>query len=251
MTALFAVLAAFVARNVAMSGIFLGLLAAFVLSHIGMATPSVRDRMVARLGEKGFQAVYSLLSILLLAGAIHAYRALEPYPVWTAPAWAWGLCSALMLLASILFVGSLTPANKALAGVPETDRPPSGVLRVTRHPMMWSFAIWACVHAWLSGSLPTILLALSMGVLALVGAAHQDHKKRRLLGAGWAQYERSTSYWPLSAQISGVQPWAAIWPGLVPVLGGIALWALLTFVHPMLMGAPVVPPWGLVAGEFA
>ena len=32
--------------------------------------------------------------------------------------------------------------------------------------------------------------------------------------------------------------------GAVLVLLGVGLWALITFVHPMLLGAPAVPPWG-------
>jgi uncharacterized membrane protein len=221
------------------------LLLAFVVTHIGMATPAIRDGMVARLGEKGFQGVYAVISLALLIGALQVYRDLPVQPIWVAPTGAWHAASLVMLLASVLFVGSVTPANKALAGVPASDRPASGVLRITRHPMMWSFGLWAVVHATLSGSLPTVILAAGMGVLALGGAAHQDLKKRRLMGATWERYERETSYWPLGAQLSGKQPWHTLWPGLVPVVGGAILWALLTYVHPVLMKAPVVPPWGM------
>jgi uncharacterized membrane protein len=224
--------------------LFVLLLTAFVLTHIGMATPSVRDGLVARLGEKGFQAVYALVSLGLLVGAIQVYRGLPARIIWVAPTGAWHVATLVMLVASILFVGSVTPANKALAGVPASDRPASGVLRITRHPMMWAFGLWAMVHGVLSGSLPTVILALGFGALALLGAAHQDLKKRRLMGPVWERYERETSYWPLGAQLSGRQPWSALWPGVVPVLGGVLLWALLTFVHPVLMKAPVVPPWG-------
>jgi uncharacterized membrane protein len=221
------------------------LLAAFVLTHIGMATPAVRDGLVARLGEMGFQAVYALVSFALLGGAMFVYRDLEPVILWVAPTGAWHVATLVMLLASILFVGSVTPANKALAGVPASDRPASGVLRITRHPMMWAFALWAIVHATLSGSLPTVTLAAGIGALALFGAAHQDGKKRRLMGATWERYEKETSYWPLGAQLSGKQSWGSLWPGVVPVVGGALLWAVLTFVHPVLMKAPVVPPWGV------
>lgn len=232
--------------------LFIILLAAFVLTHIGMATAGVRDGLVARLGEKGFQAVYALVSLALLGGAMLVYRDLEPLILWVAPTGAWHLATLVMLLASILFVGSVTPANlalvgvapNALAGVPASDRLASGVLRITRHPMMWAFGLWAIVHALLSGSLPTVTLAAGIGTLALLGAAHQDGKKRRLMGATWERYERETSYWPLGAQLSGKQPWGSLWPGLVPVIGGALLWAVLTFVHPVLMKAPVVPPWG-------
>lgn len=227
--------------------LFVLLLAAFVVSHIAMATPGIRDRAVAKLGGGGFQAVYALVSLALLIGAVNVYRGLEPQILWVAPVGAWHLATLVMLVASILFVGSVTPANKALAGVPASDRPASGVLRITRHPMMWAFGLWALVHATLSGSLPTVILAAGIGILALGGAAHQDSKKRRMMGPVWETYERETSYWPLGAQISGKQPWSALWPGVIPVLGGVVLWALLTFVHPVLMKAPMVPPWSFSA----
>jgi uncharacterized membrane protein len=223
---------------------FVWLLAAFVASHILLAARPVRAKLVAALGEKGFQGLYSLISLALFGGAIWIYRGLAPEIIWVAPQWAWLPSSVLMLAASILFAGSLTPANKALAGVPQSAAPPSGVMRITRHPMMWSFAIWAFVHATLSGSLPTVILAIGIGVLALAGAAHQDGRKRRQMGETWVRYEAQTSFFPLGAQVAGWQPWSAIWPGPVPVILGVALWAVLTFLHPMLMGAPVVPPWG-------
>jgi len=224
--------------------LFVLLIVGFVVTHIGMATPPIRDGLVAKIGEKGFQGLYAVISLALLIGAIQVYKGLEPQILWVAPTGAWHAATLVMLLASILFAGSITPANKALAGVPATDRPASGVMRITRHPMMWAFGLWAVVHATLSGSLPTVILAASIGSLALLGAAHQDLKKTRLMGETWARYQRETSYWPLGAQLSGRQPWSALWPGLVPVVGGIVLWLLLTFVHPVLMKAPVVPPWG-------
>jgi uncharacterized membrane protein len=217
-----------------------------VVTHIGLANPPVRDTLVARLGENGFRIGYSLLSLALLIGAIQAYQRVPTpaEPLWVAPTGVWHVATLVMLGASILFVGSFTPANKALAGVPVDERPATGVLRVTRHPMMWSFGLWAAVHATLSGMLPTVILALGIGVVALVGAAAQDGKKRVQLGDRWAGYVRQTSYWPLGAQVSGKQPWSSLWPGLVPVVGGIAVWLLLTWLHPSLMKAPVVPPWG-------
>lgn len=223
---------------------FVLLLAAFVVSHIALATPPIRDGLVARLGENGFRLGYSLLSLALLVLAVRAYTPLDSLLLWVAPTGLWHVSTLVMLLASILCAGSLTPANKALAGVPVDDRPPSGVLAITRHPMMWAFGLWAGVHATLSGSLPTVILALGIGVLALVGAAFQDGKKRKQLGARWADYEARTSYWPFGAQIAGRQPWRTAWPGLFPVVAGTGLWLLLTWLHPALMKAPVVPPWG-------
>lgn len=229
--------------------LFVALLAAFVVSHILLASPPTRDALVARLGENGFRIGYSLLSLALLVGAIQAYRAVPPGPLlWVAPAGAWHLSTFIMLIASILFVGSLTPANRALAGVPLSERPATGVLAITRHPMMWAFGLWAAVHVLLSGMLDTVILAGGLGLLALLGAAAQDGKKRRQLGANWEAWEAQTSYWPLGAQVTGRQPWGSLWVGAVPLVGGVILWLLLTWLHPSLMRAPAVPPWNWAVG---
>ena len=225
---------------------FVVALGAFVILHIGMATPPVRDRLVGRLGEKAFGGVYALLSLGLLVLAIQLYRGLEEVPLWVVGPGAYHAGALVMLLASILFVGSFTPGNKALAGVPQSERPVAGVLRITRHPMMWAFGLWAIVHFVLAGDLPTAILTFGIGFLALVGAWLQDGKKRAQIGETWVRYEAETSYWPFGAMLSGKQPWSGVWPGLVPVLGGIAFWLVLTWLHPSLMGAPVVGIWGMI-----
>lgn len=224
--------------------LFLSLMLAFVVSHIALATPPLRDALVARMGETGFMIGYSILSLVLLFGAIQAYQGVPDRQLWTAGPGAWLVSNAVMLVASILFAGSLTPANRALAGVgARATGGPSGVMRITRHPMMWAFALWAGVHMLLSGNLPTVLLAGGLGVLALFGSAMQDVKKRRAMGADWAAYEAATSYWPLGAQLAGRQPWSSLWPGALPVGLGIILYLVLTWLHPVLMKAPRVGIW--------
>ncbi len=230
-------------------GLFILLMAAFVVTHIGLATPPLRDGLVARLGENGFRIGYSLLSLALLVAAIQAYKGLpEDALLWTAGTGAFHAANFLMLLAAILFVGSLTPANRALAGVPQRpgNEGPRGVLRWTRHPMMWAFALWAIVHGWLAGDLPTLVLAAGIGALALVGAAFQDGKKARQLGADWRMYAARTSFLPFGAIVTGRQPVSALWPGVVPLVGGILFWLVMTFLHPSLMAAPMVGIWQFV-----
>jgi uncharacterized membrane protein len=224
--------------------LFLALLAAFIVSHIALATPPLRDQLVRRLGEKGFGIGYSILSLVLLFAAIDAYRGTPDRQLWTAGPGVMHAANLVMLFAAILFAGSLTPANKALAGVPmKGPASPSGVMRITRHPMMWAFGLWAMVHVAVSGNLPTVMMAAGLGVLALVGSAFQDAKKRKALGADWVSYQRQTSFWPLGAQLTGRQPWSSLWPGLLPVGLGIAIWLVATWLHPMLMKAPAVGIW--------
>ncbi len=47
--------------------------AAFFISHLGLAHPPVHDRIVGRIGEKGFQGVYLLATLVTLGGMIAGY----------------------------------------------------------------------------------------------------------------------------------------------------------------------------------
>jgi len=119
---------------------------AFVGTHFALSHP-FRRGLVRRLGEKGFLGLYSLVALATFAWMVLAFRALpmvEP-GLWDGTSTiAWVLASALMLVASVLFVGSHR-GNPAMPGPQGRDlarRTPRGVFKVTRHPMMWSFAMW-------------------------------------------------------------------------------------------------------------
>jgi uncharacterized membrane protein len=71
-----------------------------------------------------------------------------------------------------------------------------GVYAVTRHPMMWAFALWGICHI-------AVYPAAANIILALVGAALQDRKKEALQPDTWPDWEKRTSYWPFGAIVSG------------------------------------------------
>jgi uncharacterized membrane protein len=220
-------------------------LIAFVGSH-ELLSHALRKPLVAKLGEGGFAVLYSVVAAATLFWAVNAWQRAEPAQLWTAPLWMWSVGSIVMLIASILFVGSMTSPNPALPGRgAAANAAPRGVLRITRHPMMWAFGLWAAVHATLSGDKATVLFCFGLGFLALFGASMQDRKKRGQLGAAWAAHEASTSYLPFGAQFGGRSSWSSINPGLVATLGGVVLWLAATWAHPML-GAPVVGLWSMI-----
>ena len=81
--------------------------AAFVGTHLLMSHP-LRSGLVHRFGERGFLGLYSLISFATLGWMVLAYRAGDSdSPKWMAPLEWWPFASALMLVASILLVGSL------------------------------------------------------------------------------------------------------------------------------------------------
>lgn len=199
---------------------------AFVGTHFAMSHP-LRATMVRVLGEGGFAGVYSLVSAACMAWMYFAFKEVTP----TAPLWGefgdpvWIVATLLTLLAMILFAGSLigNPALPAPGAEKAARAEPAGVFKVTRHPMMWGFSLWALSHIIAAPTPRTLVVALAVLVLALVGAHMQDRKKAVLMGEAWAEWSSKTSYWPRWGKLPTV--------GLFPLLGGIALWLAVSWAH--------------------
>jgi len=214
---------------------------AFVGTHLLMSHP-LRAGLVGRLGERGFLGLYSLVSFATLGLMILAWRAVpEPSPAWVAPLWWWPFASAIMLAASILLVGSLrgNPAFPHPGANAGAIPPPRGVFAITRHPMNWSFMLWALVHISLSGSARNLIVAGGILILAFAGSIGQDAKKRRLRGQPWRDWEAQTSFLPFGALLGGKLGWQQAAPGWIAAGGGLVLWAAVTSFH-----APLVSPLG-------
>ena len=201
--------------------------AMFVGTHFLMSHP-LRAPMVASLGEKGFAGIYTLVSLATFGWMIWAYphaSAEAPQPLWDAGRAGFGVATILMWLGSVLFIGSLrrNPAfprpGKQLAKFDE----PNGVYSITRHPMMWGFALWAVVHSIVNPTLASLILSASIAVLALVGAYLQDSKKERLMGEVWRDYRARTSFFPYGRGLKSADAFALI--------GGTLLWLVATWAH--------------------
>lgn len=204
---------------------------AFVGTHFALSHP-LRAPLVRAVGAAGFQGLYSLVALATLAWVVFAFRAADPgVPAWNGqsdPIWA--LATVIMLLASVLLVGSFigNPALPAPGAAALAKQGPHGVFHVTRHPMMWSFALWSLAHVLVSPTPRVMVLTASVAVLALAGSRFQDRKKEALMGADWQGWESRTSYWPRLGGLAQAD--------MVPWLGGIALWLGATWAHGWLIG---------------
>ncbi|WP_109807776.1 NnrU family protein [Sphingosinithalassobacter portus] len=211
---------------------------AFVGTHFLLSHP-LRRPIVSAIGETGFLGVYSLVALITLAGMAHAYAAMPPQaPLWAVGDMLWGIGTVVMLLASILFIGSLfgNPALPDPTGKPKAVPSPRGVFAITRHPMMWAFALWALVHALVFPIPANLVLTAAILVLALVGAALQDAKKRRLQPEFWPRWQSVTSYLPFAAIANGRAQAAAAWPNAMVWIGALVLWLAATWAHMPLAG---------------
>ena len=211
---------------------------AFVGTHFLLSHP-LRSPLVRAVGERAFLGIYSVVAIATFAWMVGAYRsAPQTAPVWSAGNGLWAGATVLTLIASILLAGSLVgnpafPKPGASHSAPGSAR---GVYAVTRHPMMWSFAIWGLVHILVYPTAKTIIVALAIMLLALAGAAFQDKKKERLQPDAWPAWERQTSYIPFAAIAAGRAKLGGF--GLVALLGGLVLWLATTWAHLPLSGWP-------------
>lgn len=206
----------------------------FVGSHFAFSHP-FRAPLVKRLGEKGFAGFYSLVALASFGWMVMAFRAVGPgeVPMWNGQSnLAWGLASAIMLVASVLLIGSYR-GNPAMMGPRAKElarHRPAGVFAVTRHPMMWSMALWSLAHVLVSPTRRVLVLSLAVALLALLGSLMQDNKKMRLMGESWSMWERRTSFVPNLLALPGA--------GAVAWLGGLALWLGATWLHLWLIGMP-------------
>jgi uncharacterized membrane protein len=208
------------------ASLFVGL--HFLLSH------PLRAAFVPRLGTAGFQLLYSVVAIATFLLMVRDFgKVPDAAPWWVAGDALWALATLLMLAGSILFMGSLigNPALPAPNAKDAAARPARGVFAITRHPMMWGFALWALVHAAVDAQPKTLILCAAMGFLALAGSAGQDRKKAVVMGDAWRGWAARTAFVPFSGQLSGRIPWADARLRPHDLAGGFAIWMAASWAH--------------------
>ncbi len=205
--------------------------------HIGIAGTRVREVLVRRIGENRFRGLFSIASIAMIALLIAAWRRSSTEPLWYAPDWLRWVLAAAMLVAFLLFVASVSTPNPTMVG-PQgaVMRPPRGIQRITRHPMLWSFAIWAAVHIIGSGDTAAIVFFGTFLVTALAGMPSIDRKLARRNPATWQALSAATSIVPFAAIAQGRNRLVPREIGWLTLLIAVVAWALVLYLHPWLFG---------------
>jgi len=209
---------------------------AFVGTHFLLSHP-LRKPLVDAVGERGFLGLYSLVAAANLVWLVLAYRAApDTAPYWPVGDGLWAVVTVVMLLASMLMLGSLIrnpamPNAGAAKAVPAAAR---GVFAITRHPMMWAFALWGACHILVYPVAANIVVAGAIMILALAGAALQDLKKATLQPETWPAWQAMTSYWPFAAIAARRARFGGF--GMHTLAGGVVLWLGATWAHIPLSG---------------
>lgn len=215
----------------------------FVGTHIGIAATPLRTELIDRVGERLYRVLFSLVSVVALVWLIIAYGRAPTVPLFLGGPWLSGLPILIMPLAFLLLVTALSQPNPTAVGQapdPDAPEPARGMLRVTRHPMMWGVALWAASHLLANPDVASAVFFAAFGVLALGGALSLDQRRSRENPPGWGVFLQRTSFLPFVAIVEGRQRfvWSEI--GWARVGAALLLYALFIALHPWLIGVPAI-----------
>jgi uncharacterized membrane protein len=202
--------------------------AAFLATHFVTSTP-LRPVLVNKLGEWPYRGVYSLIALITLGWMIWAYARAPLEPLWGAIR---EIPFVLMPIAFILLAcgywrnPTMVGADKLL----KSEDPARGMIRVTRHPIMWGIMLWAAAHMVARGDAKSLVFFGGFLVLAAVGTLAMDARKKA--HPDWPRFAAVTSHIPFVAIAQGRNRivWGEIgW--LRPAIGLAVFFAVL-LVHP-------------------
>src|SRR6185369_5072482 len=169
--------------------------AAFLLTHFVTSTP-LRPKLVAALGEWPYRGAYSLVAFVTLAWMIWAYSGAPREALWTGFR---ELPRFVMPLAFILIACGYW-RNPTMVGADrllKSEDPARGMIRITRHPLMWGIMLWAAAHIAARGDTRSLVFFGAFLVLAGVGTLLMDARKKS--NPDWPRFAAVTSHIPFVA----------------------------------------------------
>ena len=199
-----------------MTQLILGLILFLGAHSVRIWADGWRDQTIEAYGEKAFKGVYALVSILGFYLLVVGYgeARLQTVALWNPPIFTKHISMLLMLLSSILLMATYIPRNhfKMRLG----------------HPMVLSVKVWALSHLLANGNLADLVLFGSFLIWAVLNFRSARARDR-------AQVENSVA-------IEDSLPKPNLYATLIALFGGMALWAVITFVlHAKVVG---VAPMG-------
>lgn len=145
-------------------------------AHVFVTFRGARAGLIERLGQNGYRALFSIVSVaglVLIVWGYGQYRAHEWVDVWSPPAFMRHVTVGLMLVASILLPAAYIPSH---------------IKTKTKHPMLAAIKIWAFAHMLSNGDLGSILLFggfLAWAVYGRIAAKRRGDSVAVAAPAGW------------------------------------------------------------------
>ena len=205
----------------------------FLATHFVASTP-LRPVLVKAIGEWPYRGLYSLVALAAIAWMGYAYGNAPREPLWTGLRF---LPVAVMPIAFILLICGYA-RNPTMIGADKllkSEEPARGMIRITRHPIMWALILWSGAHLIARGDLGSVIFFGSFLLLAGAGTLTLDSRKKS--NPDWVRFAALTSNVPFAAIAEGRNHivWREI--GWTRPLIGVALFAFFFAAHQWLFGA--------------
>lgn len=217
-------------------GLFIAALITFLLTHAIPARPAIRGRLIEALGQKGYFAAYSALSLMVLGWLIVA-AAQAPYVEVIPPLgvfrWVPVLVMPVVCWLAVAGLSIKNPFSFGGMGQRPFDPDNPGILRTTRHPILVALLLWAMAHLLANGSLSHVILFGLFAGFAAIGMVLIDRRNQRKMGAEWARLSRNTARFSLRAP----RPWPRLWVWLVTLV----VFEVLIHLHAPVIGLSPLP----------
>ena len=210
--------------------------AAFIATHFVTSTP-LRPALIRSLGEKAYIGVYSLAALATLGWMIWAYAKAPAEPLWS----GWReLPAYVMPFAFVLMTCGLFARNPTLVGADRLLRNPEparGIIRVSRHPIMWGFMLWSGAHVLARGELKSSVFFGGLFAVAFLGTLLMDQRKAKTHGNDWRRFAALSSHIPFAAIVQGRNRFNAAEIGWRNPIIGLALYAVFFWGHAWMFGS--------------
>ncbi len=214
----------------------------FLATHIALAENPLRGVLARRLGERWYVWTYGAVAILQLIWIGNAVDSAPTILYWRPPGWTAAIPLLVVPLALLLLVCGFTQNNPTAAMAPGrlARREVTGILAITRHPVMWGLGLWSLAHLAVVAELAEALRYGAFACLALLFLPRIEAKQRAKWGeAAWADFTARSSSIPFLAMMRARARlnWREI--GWARAAATVALYlALILWLHPKVIGAP-------------
>jgi len=209
---------------------------AFAATHMALSSAALRPRLASAIGERPFLALYSVVAFALFVPLVWIYfeHKHEGGPLWALPPWPplrWLLYALNGLAFTLIVAGLLRPSPTAVTAGP-AERP-RGVQHLTRHPVFMGIGLWGLAHLAANGFATDVVFFAGFPLLAVIGAWHQDRRKRAALGEPYRRFCAESPFLPFTGRHTarGLRELSPLALAL-----GIGLTVVLRVFHPALFG---------------
>lgn len=186
-----------------MTILIIGLILFLGTHSISMISVGWRDKMAAKIGEKAFQGIHSLIALIGFILIIWGYGLATPIHLYTPNPWLVHIAWLLMLPVFPIFFAAYLPGR---------------IQSTVKHPMLAAVKIWAFAHLISNGMLADVVL---FGAFLI-----------------WAVADRISLKYRVAKPVSGAPP--SKFNDLIAIVLGLLLYVVFIFwLHGWLFGMPL------------